>query len=205
MNSSLMRLSSLLLIGIVISLGIWFYTRSNSHAQTDKLKRVEKAYSSNPQIRVTKIRIGEQLRQFDEEFDESDDWLSKMSLEIENISKKPIAYLQLNLNFPETRSSGNMMSYPVDFGLRPGSRFISSNKPLNFLPGEKLSFTLEEKYQRLLRFVETRHPMNEIKQLQVEIGFIIFNDRTAWAAGEFLRQDINNPDYYVNIGAKPPQ
>ena len=96
-----------------------------------------------------------------------------------------------------------MMSYPIEFGLRTGSKLVSSNEPIKLMPGEKLTVSVDPQYQRLTRFVETRHSLRQIRKLQVEIGFIIFDDRTAWAAGDFLRQDSNNPDHYVNINANP--
>src|SRR6266404_2702123 len=68
-------------------------------------KVVEEAFTVNPQIRVTKLKIANTPRNFKEEFDETDDWPRTLSLEIESIAVKPIVYLEVNLKFPETRSS----------------------------------------------------------------------------------------------------
>src|SRR5437588_9323182 len=60
-------------------------------------------------VRIRNIKVGATDRRFDEEFDDSDDWLRKLSLEIENDWNKPIVYLLVSLDFPETKLSGNEM------------------------------------------------------------------------------------------------
>jgi hypothetical protein len=166
-------------------------------------KVVEEAFSSNPQVRVSKLKVGINERRFKEEFDESDDWPKRLDFEIESIAVKPIVYLQVNLNFPETKSSGNLMSYPIRFGIRPDFPDPSS-KSLRLMPGEKFEFAVEPHYQQLERFLRKRHLMSELHQAEVEIGFIIFEDGTGWTAGDFLRPDPNNPKRYINVGRSVP-
>ena len=179
--------------------------RVGAPSQQSQRKSLEQAFSSNPQIRITKLKIGSHTREFDEEFDESDDWPKRLTLEVENISTKPIVYLQLNLNFPETKASGNIMSYPVVVGTDPNStRATSSNKLWRLAPGEKFEITLNDDYDKLERFIRIRHRMNEIRRAQVEVGFMVFEDKTAWTAGDFLVPDPNNPKHYVNVGRKVP-
>jgi hypothetical protein len=48
-------------------------------------------------------------------------------------------------------------------------------------------------------------PIELIQKVELEIGFIIFEDKTDWTAGSFLRQDPNNPDRYNPIGSEPPR
>ena len=167
-------------------------------------KVVEEAFSSNPQVRVTKMKVGSEQRRFKEEFDESDDWPKRLAFEFESVAVKPIVYLQINLSFPETKSSGNLMSYPLTFGLRPGFTDPSTSRPLRLLSGERLDITVDEHYEKLRRFLERRHAMKDIHRAQIEVGFIIFEDGTAWAAGDFLRPDPNDPKRYINVGRSVP-
>src|SRR5438132_14429475 len=44
-------------------------------------------------VRITNMRVGSTPHRFEEVFDDSDDWLKKVSLEIENNWNKPIVYL----------------------------------------------------------------------------------------------------------------
>ena len=47
--------------------------------------------------------------------------------------------------------------------------------------------------------------MSNICKLELEIGFVIFADKTAWVAGEYKVQDPNDPDRYIPVGPIPPQ
>lgn len=99
------------------------------------------------------------------------------------------------------------MSYPVVFGQRPGSKskFTKQHDPIFLQPGDTLEVPLDQHYAKIKRFVEERSPIANIRDLELEIGFVIFADNTAWTAGAFLRQDPNNPDHYINVGQNPPQ
>jgi hypothetical protein len=173
--------------------------------QKDGQKFIEEAFSINRQVRVTKIKVGPDIRKFKEPFDDSDDWIRKVSFEVESIAAKPIVFLTVNLNFPESTSSGSMMSYPIQLGIRPNVKTSNSpGTPLKLMPGEKLEIAVNGHYDELARFMESRHSMNQLHRVQVEIGFINFDDDTAWTAGSFLRLDPNNPLHYFNIGTTPP-
>jgi len=171
-------------------------------APQNQRKSIEEAFTFTPQVRVTRLKIGSMERRFKEEFDESDDWPKRLSFEIESIAAKPIVYLEVNLNFPETKSSGSMMSYPIKLGIRPDVKTSVTGEPLLLMPGDKLNINVSEHYQKLERFISGRHPMNQIRRAQIEIGFIIFQDGTAWA-GDFMRPDPAKPGRYIPVGRSP--
>jgi hypothetical protein len=174
--------------------------------QQTQRKSLKEAESSNPQVRVTKLTVAGHSKRFNEEFDEADDWPRRLSLEIENTADKPITFLTVNLNFPETRSSGYMMTYPVELGVRPiANPRAAAGKALRLMPGEKVQISLNDKYEALEGFIKNRHSMNQITKVEVEIGFIVFEDGIAWAAGDFLRPDPYNPRHYINIGRNVPK
>ena len=79
-----------------------------------------------------------------------------------------------------------------------------TTKQWRLAPGEKFEITLNDDYDKLERFIRIRHRMNEIRRAQVEVGFMVFEDKTAWTAGDFLVPDPNNPKHYVNVGRKVP-
>lgn len=160
------------------------------------LKSVEQAFAFQPQVRFSKIKSGEIERRLKEEFEESDDWPKRLSFEIQSVAAKPIVYIELNLNFPETRTTGNLMSFPIRLGVRRDLNFPRDNETLRLMPDEKVSISVARQYDQLAEFVERRTPMSTINKIQVEVGFIIFEDGTAWA-GEFLRPDPSKPGRYV--------
>jgi hypothetical protein len=205
MNLRFVRTAFCLLVCTLVTLGLFrgFQVTSKSANQQGKLKKIEEAFTINPQVRVTKLKVGSQEHHFDEDFEEADDWPKRVLVEVENISTKPIIYLAVNLKFPETRSSGNLMMYPIKFGIIPSHPQSPHAKALRLMPGEKLEISLDKHYDDLKHFIGTRQPMNQIHRVQIEIGFIVFEDGVAWA-GEFLRQDPNDPRRYLPVGQIRP-
>ncbi len=172
-------------------------------AQSEK-KTIKLARTINPQLKITEVKVGQQERKFNESFDAESDWVKHLSLNLENISGKPIVYLTVNVNFPETRLTGNMMSYPMTFGQRPGSK-IKNREPMVLKPDETLQVSLEKEKEKIYKFINGRQPIELIQTVELEIGFIVFEDKTAWAAGTFLRQDTNNPDRYIPAESEQPR
>jgi hypothetical protein len=177
----------------------------NSHfAQGQGKERViEKAFTRNEVVEFTEIKVSQNAVTPGKAFDADDDWLNTVFLRIENSSEKSIVYLEINFNFPETRSTGSMMSYRISFGLRPGSKFPQKHDPIFMLPGDTLEIPLDKHYTDLKSFIERRHRIRDIHKLELEIGFVIFADKTCWAAGNFCRQDPNDPDHFINTGDRP--
>ena len=171
---------------------------TNVYAQDSK-KIVRLAPTINPQLKFSDVKIGEKSVSLDEDFDAGNNWIENLSFNLENVSDKPIVFLNVNLNFPETRTTGNLMSYGKSFGLRPGSKLKSSNEPMVLKPGETLKVVLDNEKDRIYKFINERQPVQTIHKIELEIGFVIFEDKTAWTAGAFLRQDVNDSDRYVPI------
>jgi hypothetical protein len=182
----------------------WFLSAYLTAAQ-GRGKIIDKAFTrSAAVVEISEVRVSQKQVQLGKSFDEDDEWLNKVALKVKNISRKPIVYLQINLNFPETRGPASMMSYPLVFGQMPGSKFPQRKDPMFMLPGDTIEIPLDKEYTRIKSFIEHRQPITNICKTELEIGFVVFADKTAWAAGDFLRQDPNDADHYINIGDRPP-
>ncbi len=204
------RVSHMLLLSAMLVLAFAYWGKKVSSttnlaaiSSQKKERKIEKAFSSTPQVQISTVKSGKTVRKMGEKFEDDEDWLKKLSFQIQNTSSKSIIYLSLNLNFPETKSSGSMMSYPLNFGQRPNARFKTNNAPLLLKPGDTLQISVDESYDELIRFVEERHARTNLHEVQIEIGFIIFEDNTAWSAGMFYKPDPENPGRYINIGDVP--
>jgi hypothetical protein len=165
----------------------------------DNEKTISLAYAGKPILEFSELKTGQKSRKFGESFSEDDDWLKKLSFKLKNISDKPIVYLSVNVNFPETRLTGNLMSYPVSFGQRPDSKYKQHNKAMTLIHGETLEVSLDKEKDRIYKYLSERQPIELIQKVELEVYFVIFEDKTAWVAGAFQRQDPNNPDRYVPI------
>jgi hypothetical protein len=92
-----------------------------------------------------------------------------------------------------------MMSYAIALGQQPGSRFPQPHDPIFLLPGESLEIPVTQNHEKMKSFVDKGMPWRNIGKVELEIGFVIFADKTAWSAGGFKRQNPNNPDRYDPI------
>lgn len=196
----------LLIAATVLGYGIGLFAENsvkNVQAQSEK-KTIKLADTIKPQLKLSELKVGQKDRKFDESFDAETEWVKSLSFKLENISGKPIVYLKVNVNFPETRLTGNLMSYGVTFGQFPDSK-LKHNEPMLLKPGETLEVSLDKEKDKIYKFVNTRQPIELIQNIQLEIGFIVFEDKTAWTAGSFLRQDPSNPNIYKPIESEPPR
>jgi hypothetical protein len=176
----------------------------DAYAQNDK-KTVKLAQTGTPQVKFKDLKVAQRDLKLDEDFDAESEWVKNLSFKLENTSDKRIVFLRVNVNFPETRLTGDLMSYPINFGRRPGSKIKTKNPPMLLKPGETLEISLEEEKDRIYKFVNERQPIETIQKVELEIGFIIFEDKTAWSAGTFKQQDPDNPDRYIPIKDEPQQ
>lgn len=139
------------------------------------------------------------LERFDgEAFEAGPDWVKDLSFKVRNTSGKPIIFIQVNVNFPETHATGNLMSYTINFGVMPGSK-ATGGKPFLLESNEAIEVALASEIQKIAKFVGERRSLASINKVQLEIGFVVLNDKTAWSAGTFLRQDPNNPTRWLPI------
>lgn len=202
------RWRSLPLAFIAICIGMYIAAITSAWslgAIQEQEKTFEKLKPSRPEpVELVEIKTAKKAVKLGAKFHDSGNWLRGTTFKLRNSSSKDIVYVELDLNFPETASSGNEMSFPIKLGRRPGADNVASESLL-VKPGDELTIRLDEKrYERLAKFIETRQPISSINKAKIRFGFIIFNDGTAWGAGNYYRQNPDNPNHYINIGPLPP-
>src|SRR3977135_4180462 len=85
----------------------------------DPGKGIEKLESyPNEPIKITSIKAANRSVRLGEQFAAADDWLKTAELTVKNTSGKDIVFVEIELNFPETKSSGDEMSFPLCLGSR---------------------------------------------------------------------------------------
>jgi hypothetical protein len=185
---------------ILVTLLLWVSLQALSstisliQSAEKSIQRLE-SYKNEP-LRVIEVKAAQKTVKLGEKFTGNEDWLKDSSLTLRNVSGKPIVFIEIDLNLPETKTSGNEMSFPLKLGQRPGG--YSKSPPMLLNAGDEVTFTLNaQKYEELLRFVETRHPISQITQAVISIGFVIFSDGTAWSGGTWYRRDSKDVNRYV--------
>ena len=169
-----------------------------------KSKTLAKSRTRNTVVELEQITIANKEIKDKEAFSGGDDWLETLQFRVRNVSTKPITYLELNINFPETRSETSAMSsYVLRFGHKTPNQSLQKNLPLYIPVAATFDIRCSETYSSIKQFVEARKAMKNITQAELEVGWVMFEDKTAWAAGNFYKPDPTNPNRYINVGDTP--
>jgi hypothetical protein len=199
-------LITVVLVGICAAVSAMAWSLTGHFAQGQgREKVIEKAFTRNEVVEFSETRVSHRDVEPGKGFEADDEWLNRLFVKVRNISKKPIVFLEVGFDFPETKTTGSEMSYRVTFGQRPNSTFPQNHDPIFMLPGDSLGIPLEKEYTNLKSFVERRRRITDIHKVELSVVFVIFADKTGWAAGNYYRQDPENPDRYLNVGDNPPQ
>src|SRR5882762_5273698 len=122
---------------------IWAVVPGLGRIQQPK-KSIEKrdSYPNEP-LKITAIKAANKSVDLGEQFRGDDDWLKAAQFTVRNISEKDIVFIEIDLNFPETKSSGNEMSFPIRLGSRPSAG--DSNPALALQKNNEATLGLEGK------------------------------------------------------------
>lgn len=199
-------ISGLTLVFLATAIGLalgYFVKSTNVFAQTGEIKdekkvSIEARKTHNDQIKFSNLKVGNEAKDFENGFREQEGWIGRTSFEIENISNQNITYVEFRIRFPETKATGSIMTYVFSFGNRPAPRKQTA-RPFLFGKGERLTVNLAEQYQNITKFVKNGYTIESINHIDVEVGFIIFQDGTGWNLGEFMLQDPQDPTRWLPI------
>ena len=142
-------------------------------AQERKLK--EKTFTEIP-VRVRRVKHLQ-----------SETWPNDLEIEIENVSKKPIYFLNIILEFPEDPAPDGSSSVVLKYGNIENMDIAVVAKPEDehFDPGERIWITVTEFYRKGLLAKQLRSPENFMK-IDLSFSIISFGDGTGFSASEFL-------------------
>jgi hypothetical protein len=143
---------------ILVTLLLWVSLPASSSAisliqgSEKSIQRLE-SYKNEP-LRLMEIKAAQKSVKPGEKFTGNEDWLKDTSLTLRNVLGKPVVFIEIDLNMPETKASGNEMSFPLRLGQRPGG--YSKFPPMLLNADDEVTLTLSaQKYEAFLRFVET--------------------------------------------------
>jgi hypothetical protein len=157
-----------------------------------------------------------------------EDWLTRLSLVIQNVSTKKIVYLNVVCTVTETANwqqevathslTRNESPEPVlgqitnHVGLRPESALYSVRLKRRLQPGTGSAFELSpgqtytipfenpDYYPGLKSSVEERkRSMSSVNGCTGGIGQVFFEDGTQWQGHKYLRPDTDNPGHWIKM------
>ena len=139
------------------------------------------------------VRPGEKVRG-------DDDWLQGVAFTLKNISEKPIAYVEVGLQFPQPRG---FVAYTLNYGvdLSRGEHRRESSPPA-VAPGETAELTLtKEKYPGFRRILDLGGANGSFDTASYYVGRVCFEGEPdiIWSAGTLKRRDTNRPTEFKTV------
>lgn len=204
-----------LAVVVLLSVTLWPTTKSkavgkriygaSSRQQIEVTKQqgkrvIQRLRNPNQPVEIIELSTHGKVTKLNKEIDVGDEWLDGLSWKIENISNKIILSIDLVVMLPDTEGPGQpILAFPMHYGANsPGARHHGTGQPLE--PNDIIDMTIsEELYRNIKPHIESRIPLKNLKNLQITLDLIVFNDDTAWSSGEYLRRDPDNPRRWIPI------
>lgn len=162
-------------------------------------RKIKKLTFDNEPVDVISLKNSQRVLDLDKKFTQNIDWLKDLTIKFKNKSDKAITYFKVELDFPETKASGNIMAFPLSYGFSPAAS-VKNKKVDAIKPEEDFELTLDDKkLESLKEFIEKRHPLDSLSEIDLRIVFILFDDGTGWSSGSMMRPDPNNSNKFIPI------
>jgi len=186
---------------LVVAMFLMIATASDSiFAQQLRDKQLKTAFDfTNVQmpVEILSIRLKGEEIQPGEKIMGDDDWLQGLSFTLKNISDKPIAYIEVGLEF--LRPNGFVvysLNYGVDYS-RGESRRESSLPAIQ--PGQTLNLVLtKEKYPIFLSVLAQGGASRSFDTASYSLNRVSFEGEpdVIWSGGNLMRRDSNQFDKF---------
>ena len=176
----------------VIGTSAWASSRFVSFNQAEQ-KVVEYHPMPNQPVELVSVSAAGKEIKFNESFVDDVEWMKNLKFTLKNRSDKPVVYVELYLDFPETRATGNLMMFPLKFGKSKRSRMPLEDPEELLLPGSEATLQFSpNKYSRLKEFLEKRHAISMgLHKITIQVADVEFADATYWFGGSWFRIDPN--------------
>ncbi len=172
----------------------WALAKSNFKELLQEPERAilqAKPHEKDP-LEITEVKVNERVVRLEEKFAENDKWLRHVAFKIRNKYSKPVTYVQINIDFPETEATGTMMQHQVFLGQHPDVKRPFPVPAFRIMPGETAEISLAEEYGEIKRMIELRNPsVDQISRILVRLSDVGFEDGTIYSGGNIFRR---NPD-----------
>jgi hypothetical protein len=195
---------------------------STSIQQSDEKVIERKEYGYEPfavnNLSVRKVKIAPAQKLSARALAEStggkeEDWLEDLEFSLTNKWDKAITYIDLELTFPETITTGPRMAYDMDIGIHPSAfgEMIKYGKPLKLAANETYTFHLStEELTKIKRFLSRRSfELAHLNKVVIRTDYLIFEDGTKWEQGSWYKllpgeePSAGKPGRYEKLNSKP--
>jgi hypothetical protein len=182
---------------LILYVSGWTYPRAQHREKAIK----ELPYPNQP-AEIVNIKVKGKAIKSNEKFEGESDWLKNVTFEVKNVSKKPITFIRVDIDFPETRATGRLMLHQIFLGQNPEATSTLGNVPLHLMPEKSLKVSLVSQHDRIERLLKLRYPSVEnMNEINIALGDAIFDDGTAWSGGNIFKRnpDPNSPRKWIIV------
>jgi hypothetical protein len=201
---------------IVLISGVYTAVAQEINSKTESSEKVLTAepLSPNSPVRIEEVKVGDIVTSFSNQpvIITQTDWLKNLTFKVKNLTQKKIIYISFNISFFETATNGQYpMGIQPKYGQSEGftreGRAITMNQivngkvlPIEIKPGKDFEFSLKDRYDGLVRFIETRQPISTINKVHVSFSVVGFDDGTFWSyGGTYFKYDQDNPGQQIKL------
>jgi len=131
-------------------------------------------------------------------FEANNDWLRQLTLQLQNVSGKTITYVEIHLTFPQTANEkGRIGLHQIYLGIDPDRKF--TRPEIRFAPNDTIELPVAKEIDEIKKLVETRLPLTQVFEVEVEVHAVLFDDGTMFQAGVMYQRDPNEPKKWIPI------
>ncbi len=171
-----------------------------SQVRDKNKKEISKTTFDPEPIEIVEITSDERKLKLNEKFTQENDWLKDFTIKFKNISGKPIVYVSVVIDFPETDSTGNRIAHFLKYGVNPLARKNTNDEPKLLAPNDTTEVKLtSEKHTKLKNFLAQRNFLADLTKAHLTIMVVHFEDGTYWSAGTMFRPDPNRPGKSIPV------
>jgi hypothetical protein len=161
-------------------------------------RTLHKKFLPKEPVEIVGVKTAGQAVKFGGAFKASEDWLKGLTLNLKNISDKPIVYIAVDVRVDGTVMPRRRSAVTMAYGQRPPGPAGTPGSPAqsSIAPGESVEIVLTDALYDDLRTLVQQDGSDISRALdkaELKINFVIFGDDSAWGNGHKLRRDPNNP------------
>lgn len=157
-------------------------------------------------VEITSPQVNGRVTAFSEAFQGDADWISKLTFQVKNRSKKPITYARIDITFPETAAGRPKMVHQIFIGRRSDDPSTLDSQTLYLMPKEARDISLASQVGKIERLVKTRHPsLDALSKIAIGLGEVMFADGTLYSGGALFKrnQDPGSPRKWITVEDEP--